>query len=219
MAEKQSLDEKLINEMSEIAGLSSGLNSYPDSSIDERADILMSTAGVIGGKERFKDVYKELEVSDNTHYTKTQQALSERARDIQKDYAENKDAIISEVEANLNKLLEKAKSNPDALQALVPIFRNLMRIPKPSQSEADAIKEQELSKLLRMPLMTQVRGSPEEAQNLMYKTAIAEGEYITELRYDKGTSYKINRDNLAKLMENPLMGSILYKVTQPKKSK
>ncbi len=204
------LDEKLAKEMAGIGILATALDGYNDASISERAQILDQTATVIGGRDHYLDAYKELEVSDSAYASKTSQAINARANDIKEKYEANRSNVIAEVEGALNSILEKAKNEPEAIKKIADAFRALFKIDLPTQARADAIKASELSNILRMPIMTQVKGDPKEAQDILYRTAIAE-YVITE-----GNNYRVDSKKLSNLMSDPVAGSILYANTKTK---
>lgn len=199
------LDEQLENEILGVGILNNALNSYNDADVHERADILNLTAQLIGGRDHFADAYKELEVSDTAYASKTGQAMNSRVNNIKDQYETYKDIIVSEVAAKFDSILASENDPVNALKKIVEAFKPLLKIRTPTQAMADGIKTRELSNILRMPIMTQVRGDVTEAKDILYRTAVA--EYLDLGRNNK---YSVNTDKLGELMKDPVAGSTLY---------
>ena len=209
----------------EMGDLSIGVDQFNDADTNQRAGIVNHAAHVMangGDYNDYVDAFKELEASDSAYITKARNAVNTRAKNIEDQYNANKGAVIGDVVGKLNAILASAKSEveekggefgeADAYQVIASILKPLIYVRMPSQGYADALKGKDLREKLQMTLITQARGDPEEARELIRREKVAEAGYVKAGE----NGYSIDGEKIAELMDKPQNGAVAYTLTRPR---
>ncbi len=216
--------ESIVGEMRNISGLSYVLNSY-DLAKDpsEQAGLLDVATRILSNEQPGTSTYEQtlgqLEGDRGSAYLKLEGSRSARLKGIEAGYKANKDKILEAIVEKFNKDLQGAKDVNDAIAKISYALQQLFVIPEVSQDEANRYAADSLRKTTKMPILTKpVYGNPEEIRDLRYR--LIASEFIQEEKgKDEKPSYSVNREKLAKLVENPVAGSILYTAEKPKEQK
>src|SRR3989344_3302680 len=155
------------------------------------------------------DVLTELTRNPESAMMQVEGVMGKRAGDISDSYQENKEKIINDVEKRINESLKEtkgdgAKASQLMLQYLTDVFKEI----KISQDEADMMARTDLTDLGMYNFVT--RGSPAEYRDLMLRSAVA--EYLKPIKEgEQITGYTVDKDKLAKTMEDVIYGATIYK--------
>ncbi len=214
------LDEKLIEEMSKIAGMYDTVHNYEGASLDERsASLGPFTQFAAESEDHLRDIAMELENSDDvSRFKKMKGFLSGRVARNEGAYNSSLDEITEEVVNKFNEDLEEATNPYEAASNIAYAFAQLGKKKDLSQSEADEIKASELSQFYGVNF-THVKGADvKEASARAYSLAVRNQamEYIVEEESGDKKEYRIDEEKIRKLVEEPLIGSVLYTAEKPR---
>jgi len=206
--------ESIVGEMGKIAALSNIYNQYDYAEKpSEKGELLRVAATVLSNARdgaEFNATYNQLEgegFSDKLKYSRDR-----RVEQIGEAYEARRNEILSRIVDKLNKDLKDAKNLREATQKIGYAFAPL--ISRMTQEDAD----KEMTEYLEDKAMIPVTKPVHADRNSLYGLRVARfiSEFITESGEGEEKSYSIDREKIAKLVENPVIGSTLYSAEKPK---
>ena len=229
------LDDKVLDEMVDIAFLSDVVENYDEASKkpSQLSKLKQTALEVLLSEYRFdenatdeekavylearKEFRKELDSTDA--YTMIAEALGTRVGSIKEYYDQNIDRIYQEIENKLNSDLAGIDNKGEAINAILYAFAPMFKKPDISQEQADQIKWGEMQQKAKFPYSTKEHpgiGNIEQATLSQYRLMTA--KYVTEDKDGDGNviGYKIDTDALKERVKaSPIVGSILYNAEKP----
>jgi hypothetical protein len=215
------LDDKLILEMSKIAGMYDVVSNYETDSLAEKAASLGPfTQLAAESEDHLADIALELENSDDVaRYKKMAGFLNGRLARNESDYKANVKEITEDVVERFNGDLEKAKNPLEAAMSIAYAFVQLEAQKDLTPEEANRAKAVELSQLYGVNFTHVKDADVKEYSQKDYSLAVRRKatEYIVEVDVGDKKEYRIDEAKVKELVADPMIGSVLYSAEKPKK--
>lgn len=206
--------ETIVGEMNRIANLSNIYNQYDYAEKPSEKGGLLRAAATVLSRARdgaeFNAVYNQLEGEGFSDKIKS--SRDERIRLISETYEARKEELLNEIVDKLNKDLREAKNLREATQKIGYAFAPL--VSRMTQEDANKQMTQYLENKAMIPVTKPVYADRDSLYGLRVARYIS--GFINESGEGEEKSYSINREKLAEIVEDPVIGSTLYSAEKPR---